>query len=223
MRFVLVHSPLLGPRTWRSVAEVLVRDGHQVAIPDLRAAASTGDPEAIIAEAAAAAAGEPPVMVGHSGAGTFLPYVVARASPGGATVFGDAALPPCEGAATVGGDFLEPIRALAVNGSLPRWSTWWEPGAMEQLIPNDAVRAEVEAEQPSVPLRLFESTLLAPSGWCEGRARFLLLTEIYREEAERARSLGWPVREVPGNHLALVNDPERVAQAVVELLSIAAD
>ena len=29
---------------------------------------------------------------------------------------------------------------------------------MEQLIPNDAVRAEVEAEQPSVPLRLFEST-----------------------------------------------------------------
>ena len=39
MRFVLLHSPLVGPATWRWVAEALRASGHHVAVPDLRRAA----------------------------------------------------------------------------------------------------------------------------------------------------------------------------------------
>jgi hypothetical protein len=42
MRFVLIPSPLVGPATWRWVAEALTSAGHDVAVPDLRRAAMTG-------------------------------------------------------------------------------------------------------------------------------------------------------------------------------------
>ena len=36
VRFVLLHSPAVGPATWRPVAEQLRSVGHQVVVPDLR-------------------------------------------------------------------------------------------------------------------------------------------------------------------------------------------
>src|ERR671918_2811694 len=86
MQFALFHSPLVGPVTWRWVAGSLVATGHDVAVPDLRDAAVTGDPDVMIAAAATAIprGWSTPVLVGHSGFGSILPSVVQRL--GGATV-----------------------------------------------------------------------------------------------------------------------------------------
>lgn len=218
MEFVLVHSPLVGPRTWRWVAEVLSAAGHGVVVPDLRAAALTGRPQEFIAAAASAVplAWSRPVLVGHSGAGLYLP-LISEAADAAQLVFVDAGLPPREGPAAVGGDFLDRLRSRAVDGALPRWSTWWGDTLMRMLVPDDARRADIEVEMPEVPLAFFESAVDLPGGWEAGRGAYGLLSEAYRDDAVRARSLGWPLIERLGGHLDLVNDPDAIAQSVTEL------
>lgn len=135
MEFVLVHSPLVGPRTWRWVAEALAAAGHGVVVPDLRAATLTGRSQELIVAAASAvpSAWARPLLVGHSGAGFFLPSI-SEAVDAAQLVFVDAGLPPQEGPATVGGDFLDRLRSLSVDGVLPRWSAWWGATVMRTLI-----------------------------------------------------------------------------------------
>lgn len=220
MQFALFHSPLVGPTTWRWVAGSLVAAGHDVAVPDLRDAAVSGDPHLLIAAAATALPRRwpTPVLVGHSGFGSILPSVAERL--GGRAlriVFVDAGLPPCEGPVTASADFLDQLRGLAIDGVLPKWSTWWGEGVMEMLVPAEDRRAALDAEMPEIPLAFFESAFDVPDGWCQTRGSFLQLSEPYREDAERAHSLGWPTVDRPGGHLDIVNDPDGIARTIVEL------
>jgi hypothetical protein len=222
MQLALFHSPLVGPTTWRWAARSLVAAGHDVVVPDLRDAAVTGDPGVMIAAAATAIPDgwSTPVLVGHSGFGSVLPSVaerLGRHSP--RIVFVDAGLPPCEGPATPSAHFLHRLRELAVDGVLPKWSTWWGEGVMEMLVPAADRRVDVEAEMPEIPLGFFESPFDVPEGWCQRRASFLLLSEPYRDDAERARSLGWPAVDRLGGHLDIANDPDGIANMIVELAS----
>jgi pimeloyl-ACP methyl ester carboxylesterase len=222
MKFVLVHSPLVGPTTWRWIADTLSTAGDETVVPDLRAAAAAGHPDAVISAAAAAIPQEwsAAVIVGHSGAGSIIPTIAAKLGRRTARmVFVDAGLPPCEGRVTPSADFLEQLRALAVDGVLPRWSTWWGDGVMEALVPARHQRTELEAEMVEVPLAYFESAFDVPVGWCHTAASFLLLSESYRAEAERARTLGWPTIEHIGNHLDIVNDPDAIAGTIIKLAS----
>jgi len=215
---MLVHSPLVGPATWQWVAEALRSSGHDVAVPDLREAAISGAPRAVVRAALQLTAEVPTILVGHSGAGFFLPSIAAGFdSPVRRLVFVDAGVPPCEGEATTSVEFLEQIRALAADGTLPKWSTWWGESVMENLVPDGARRAEIEVEMPEVPIAFFETPTPLPVGWCEGPGAFLLLSEPYRRDADTARSLGWPVMEDLGNHLDIVNDPESLARDLVGL------
>jgi hypothetical protein len=222
MEFALFHSPLVGPATWRWVAGSLVDAGHEVVVPDLRDGALTGDPHIVVAAAAAAIprGWSAPVLVGHSGFGSVLPSVAGRFRGGSPRiVFVDAGLPPCEGPATAGDEFLDQLRALAVDGVLPKWSTWFGEGVMETLVPADDRRTELEAEIPEIPLAFFESPIEVPDGWCQMQAFFLLLSELYRADAERARSLGWPTVDRLGGHLDIVTDPAPIARTLVDLAS----
>ena len=88
---------------------------------------------------------------------------------------------------------------------------------MEVFVPDADRRGELEAEMPEVPLAFFESPLLVPVGWCENPAAFLLLSESYRSDAQRARRLGWPCVERIGGHLDIVNDADDIARAIVKL------
>ncbi len=214
-----MHSPLVGPATWRWVAEALRSWGHSVTVPDLTEAAATGAPNALIGAAIPPKATETLVVVGHSGAGFFLPSIGAGLeAPARGLVFVDAGIPPGEGEATAGADFLDRLRSLATDGVLPNWSTWWGDGVMEMLVPDDARRAEIEAEMPEIPLALYESPIILPTGWRNTPGAFMLLSEPYHQEAQRANSLGWPVIERLGTHLDIVNDPESVARDIVRLV-----
>jgi pimeloyl-ACP methyl ester carboxylesterase len=219
VRFLLVHSPLVGPATWRWVAEALRSSGHEVTVPDLTEAAATGAPDALISAAIPAQAAETLVIVGHSGAGFFLPSIAAGLeAPARGLVFVDASIPPGEGEATAGADVLDRLRSLATDGVLPMWSTWWGEGVMETLVPDDARRAEIEVEMPEIPLALYESPIILPTGWRNTPGAFILLSEPYHQEAQTATSLGWPVIERLGAHLDIVNDPESIARNIVQLV-----
>lgn len=220
MRFLLVHSPLVGPATWRWVADALAATGHDAVVPDLRMPARSGRPDGFV-DAAVAGAGTgagPLAVVGHSGAGFFLPSIASRLAPRArCMVFVDAGLPPATGPATAGGDFLGHLRSLAVDGMLPRWATWWGDDAMATLVPDSSRRAEIEVEMPEVPLAFYESPVDLPPGWGAAEGRFLLSSEPYRSDAERAAALGWMVTERPGGHLDIVTDPAGIARTLVEL------
>lgn len=218
MELVLVHSPLVGPTTWHWVAEMLTKAGHEVTSPDLRSAAASGRAGTFIAGAVAATPTDwaRPVLVAHSGAGFFLPSIADLLDRAG-YVFVDAGLPPCLGVSNAGADYLDELRSLAVDGDLPRWSTWWSEEVMEALLPNEVRRAQVEAEMSEIPLAFYESPVSVPSGWCEAGGSFLLLSEPYRQDAERARALGWTVTERLGGHLDIVNDPIAIADAIIDL------
>jgi hypothetical protein len=163
---------------------------------------------------------EAAVIVGHSGAGPLLPVIAgAMVPPPAQLVFVDAGLPPVSGDATLVPDqFLEALRALAHGGVLPKWSEWFGPTAMEELIPEEEHRAAIVAELPDVPLSYFEATVPLPEGWSGATSgAFLLLSEPYRSDATEAASRGWPVLERPGAHLDIVVRPAEVADALIRL------
>jgi hypothetical protein len=220
MRFLLVHSPVVGPSTWRWVADALVIAGHQASIPDLVPAAVTGNPAALIQHAVAQCSpAEDVVIVGHSGAGAVLPAIAAGLPSGPRLlVFVDAGLPPCAGTFSVGGDFLGPLRELTGDGLLPIWSQWWGDGVLEALIPHDQRRHQIEAELPRVPLSFYETVIEAPQNWCSIPTAYILLSEAYRQDAQRAAAVGWPVVERLGGHLDLVNHGEAIASILLDLV-----
>lgn len=215
--FVLVHSPLVGPVTWSWVADALGRDGHQVIVPSLLQAATSGTWEACVdAVVAAVPPGVPPVLVGHSGAGPFLPVIAGRLQPA-RLVFVDASLPPPDGEAPLAPErFLAALAALAQDGVLPPWSEWFEPGTMERLVPDPVRRDAVVAELPHLPLSYFSARVPMPQGWVTASCAYVLLSEAYRHEAEKAAALGWPVTELLGSHLDLVTQPLALAKALVD-------
>jgi hypothetical protein len=134
-------------------------------------------------------------------------------------VFVDAGLPPCDGRTTASAEFLDRLRGLAVEGVLPKWSAWWGEDVMQALVPDIHRRDELEAELPEIPLAFFESAIDVPDGWCQRDGAYLLLSESYRTDAERAGALGWPVVERLGAHLDLVNDSEEISRIIIDFAS----
>jgi hypothetical protein len=76
---------------------------------------------------------------------------------------------------------------------------------------------EIELEQPTVHLVLYETSVQIPSGWRELPCSCILLSEGYQADAELAESLGWPVAALAGEHLDIVNNPVQIAEQIFKL------
>lgn len=219
--FVLVHSPLVGPTTWKWVAEELEQRGHHVVVPVVPEAVTAKGWQAFVeAVADQAGRGEGAVLVGHSGAGPLLPQIAARARrPLGPLVFVDAGIPPVAGEVELmPTEFLVELRAMACDGKLPRWSEWFGPGVMEELVPDDDRRAAICAELPQVPVTYFEERPPVPTGWSMAACGYLQLSEPYAADAAEASCRGWPVVDLPGAHLDIVVHPDATAEAILSLV-----
>lgn len=218
MRFLLLHSPLLGPFTWRAVAEVLRGAGHQAETPAWPRLSTLGeDCYAALANGMAASIdrGEPAVVVAHSGAGAVLPSVEALAKkPLGGVVFCDAILPHggFSWFDTAPPDLGAQLRAGSVAGRLPAWDQWWPPGALARLVPDEAVRQALLSELEPIPIGYFEE--LAPEIELKAPAAYLQLSGAYVEEAQIAGRKGWPVVRLPLHHLAMLTHAGAVARAL---------
>jgi hypothetical protein len=218
--FVLVHSPLVGPSTWRWVAQQLEAAGHRVRVPAVPATVAARG-WAAFADSVARQATGGDVLVGHSGAGPLLPQIAERAvrRPTG-LVFVDAAVPPGAGAAQLMPDgMLAELRTLATDGVLPKWSDWFGPGVMRELVPDDDKRAVIAAELPMLPLAYFQDPVPMPNGWARVRCGYVLLSEAYAADADEAQARGWPVARQMGAHLDIVTRPKEIADAIESVAS----
>lgn len=222
LRFVLLHSPLLGPMMWQAVARELTRRGHAAdapAWPPLSGIVETFYPA--LADGLTAGlkpAAERLVLVAHSGAGALLPALAERLGERVAgVIFADAILPH-PGRSwfdTAPAEMRERLRAGAQMGELPAWDAWWPPGALERLVPDTALREALVAELEPLPIGYFEEP--APTAPSPEPAAYLQLSGAYDGEGEAAGRYGWPLVRLPLHHLAMLTDPEAVASALESL------
>jgi hypothetical protein len=226
--FVLIHAPLVGPSTWRWVAEELT--DARVVVPDLHAGAEEPAFDTYVRRIAEAIpTGADVILVGHSGAGVLLPFAAEEANAEHVTyVFADAGLPPLHGntleehpvmkAAGIGWNGRPSFAHLVEpDGHLPPWHTWWGDDGMTRLVPDADRRAFVCRDVPRLPLTFWDQGADVPVDWASSPASYLLFSDNYRLWADAARSYGWPVEEVAGTHLELVNRPGDVAAAITRV------
>lgn len=221
---MLIHSPLVGPATWASVANALGDDGIAVARPDLRDAVWAHRPmwQAAVDTALEGAndLGDEIIMVGHSGARAYLPLIGwGLSNRASALVFVDAVLPPTTGMHTPTDEVQSFLRGLAVGGVLPPWSTWWGDDAMAALISDDGLRRAIEVEMPRVPLARYAESVPVPDAWTRNRCGYVKLSSAYDAASDEARRRGWPTTSVAGTHLTLVTDPTVVVGAIQAIVT----
>lgn len=223
---LFVHSPVVGPSTWRYTAEVLRENGFGCVVPDLTSVATTGPPFYPNYAAAAAAAVDdsldPVVLIGHSAAGALLPAIAeAVGDRTHGVVFVDAMLPqPGRSWFDTAPPGLEAqLRGLAVDGMLPPWHEWFPPDALEELVPDASRRGRLTAEIPRLPLAYFDEpappALLAKSVACG----LIRLGPPFDPAADKAERLGWWVARRDWDHLRMVTAPEAVAGLIAEAIS----
>ncbi len=226
---VLVHSPFVGPRLWTPTGAALSRLAHEVTVPDYTAIWSRGTEPWVPAIASAFAAHlgeggkheEAVILVGHSGAGPLLPAIAAALRrPVLGLVFVDAGLPyPGRSwSREAPSDLVDSIRAMEVNGLLPRWSEWFPPEGLADLVPDKDLREAFVDELPYVPASYLDEAMLADD-WA-GSAGYLQLSEGYRSDADAASARGWAVERVPSDHLAPATAPQPVAAAIDRLVRL---
>ncbi len=224
--FLLLHSPLVGPFTWFPVSRELQRAGHSAVVPSLEAAldADSGFGEAMAAGIAEALAGVRVdgdlFMVAHSAAGFFLPelrrgidlpmsgfiFVDARLPTDGANLFEDSP-----------SSYVELLKSLAKDGTLPPWSEWFGEHALREALPVADLRESFLEELRPIPIALFEARMTTYKGWPEAPCGYVRLSSAYTAEAEAARLRGWPVLEADLTHLHMLVDPLAVAALILEI------
>lgn len=224
VRLVLVHSPLVGCATWDPVAADLARRGYEVAVPDLTGTVTAGPPYCLrqAETIARSASGQPAFLIGHSGAGPLLASAGAIIGQVWGYIFVDAGL-PMPGQTwmeTVPPDLAVQVRQMADSrGWLPTWPQWWGDEALAELIPDSDARQRFASGCPRLPLAMFEEVHPSVPQWPDAPAAYLLLSEAYQDQADKARELGWPVAEQMSHHLAVLTKPGPIAELLHELLS----
>jgi pimeloyl-ACP methyl ester carboxylesterase len=213
---MLIHSPFLGPATWQPTARALNSNGRSARVPSLLAVARSAPPywPAGLDSIVQSAADDPVILVPHSNAGLFVPTVIdALGDQVRGVVFIDAALPGVGPHSTQ--DFL---RSLATaDGYLPPWTSWWDDADVAEIFPNADVRAQVEGEQPRMPLAYYDHLPPAPDGWAAPRCGYVWFGPPYDKEAEQADRYGWPTQHLAGGHLHMLIEPDTVARAVLQM------
>lgn len=223
--FVFVHSPSVGPLTWKPVAERLDDSGWDTVVPSLLHIAD-GDPpfwprvaEAVTGALRGVGSGRSVILVPHSNAGYFVPVVAEMLwHPLAGCVFVDAGIPERAGeTALAPPELLALLRDKAVEGLLPPWTDWFGETEVAWLFPDDRTRRAVTAEQPRLPLSFYEQSIPVPGGWDQHPCAYLQFAPPYGSEAAEARRRGWVVERLPGGHLHMVVDPDEVCRRLISL------
>lgn len=224
--FVLLHSLLLGPRTWTPVAARLAALGAQTVVPSLIDVVNVDDPpfwprvSATINESLShLPQGQPIVLVAHSNAGLLVPAIVqAVRRPVVGCLFVDARLPPRDGSTPAASpERLAYLRTKVTRGRLPQWTTWWDEEEVATLFPDPQTRRAVSAEQPRLPISYYEQQIPVPAGWDHRPCGYLLFAPPYDRMAQESRERGWDVAEVPGGHLHQLVDPDAVTARIAAM------
>lgn len=221
MTWVLIHSPLVGPSTWRPMATLAAASGIECVVPDLTTITGADDFswERFVEGAAGAEPDGIVTVIGHSGAGALLPPIADRL--GGPTVrlvFVDAVVPPLSSAHVTPPGLLKLLDERTEDGRLLNWFDWWPPETISALVPDDRLLDQMRSEAPRLPRAVYDQPILMPAWWPSARAGYVGLSKAYADEVAEARSRGWPVVELASNHLAMATEPQAVLDAINAVL-----
>lgn len=223
---VLVHSPLVGAMTWQRTAMVLTDRGHQIVVPTLAGIAEKGPPyyerfaDAIAAEVYESKP-DTAAFVVHSGAGGLVPSIVAASKVSVSSVIFVDALMPHPGLSwldTAPAILREWLKAHAASGLVPSWNKWFAPSILEMLLPDEPMRERFIEDLPQLPLQYFDTPAPNLEGSRRLRNGYLQLSSGYEQEASTAERLGWLTTRKISNHLAMLTQPEDVADAIHQML-----
>lgn len=220
---LLVHSPLVGPSSWRPMRDIAREAGRRVICPDLTTVAGASAPQwrHLVQLATEAVVGcEDVVVVGHSGAGVVLPEIGARLEGRlRAPVFVDAVVPPPTGEHRSSPELIDLLDARSVDGWLPQWLDWWPEEVVTTLVPSPTDRAELRDDMPRLARSFYDGPVPVPDGWTNGPCTFVQLSAAYDVEYRDAQTLGWPTASLDGNHLSIFTDPVKVWTTIDDLAS----
>jgi Alpha/beta hydrolase family len=215
---LLVHSPVVGPTTWSSTADVLRGNGFRCVVPDLTGVAKAGPPYYPKFSAAAAEAidDDPVVLIGHSAAGALLPSIADVVGDPLAAVLVDTQVPhPClSWLDTAPPPLRDQLHGMARDGVLPPWHEWFPPGAIAELLPDPELRRTVTAEIPRLPLAYFEEPAPLSRTWDTLRRAYLRFSIAHDDAADEAERLGWWVARRDWDHLRILTAPNAVADLI---------
>ena len=224
--FVLVHSPLVGPATWRAVGDCLGAEGYAAVVPELRSppdldgAYHERHVSTVLGAVNEDSKDAELVLVAHSGAGPLLPLIGAALRPRvRAYVFVDAGLPAPGKSRLEAFDHEEEARAFRAN-AVDGIVSLWPEAVLEPLIPDDSLRAEFIADAQPMALRVYEEQLPEVPGWPEAPCAYLRFSDAYVHQYADAMRLGWAVRQWQAGHFHMLVDPERVARTLIEMSAV---
>jgi pimeloyl-ACP methyl ester carboxylesterase len=221
---LFVHSPMLGPSSWASVAELAARARVETAVPDLTGVVEATPPlgQWLVDTAATGAQHlpEPVVVVGHSGAGVFLPSIgEALDDRLGALVFVDAVVPAHEGSHRTPPELAAMLDEHTADGRLALWLDWWPAEVVGRLLPDTRQRAALLADMPRLPRSLYDEAVAVPDGWSDLPCAYVMLSAAYEADRADAARRGWPHVTLDGQHLSPVTEPAAVLAAIEEVLT----
>lgn len=225
---VLVHSPFVGPMTWRPVHTQLTERGYTTRLPSLLTAAQ--GPPPVVPRIVDAVSGfltglprhQPVMLVAHSNAGLFLPALADQAHEHVAgCVFVDAALPAHTGETvpTMPPQLAQQLEAKAVDRLLPVWTDWFDDDTIATLFPDAETRRAVAAELPRLPVSYCHENVPVPRSWDQRPCAYLQFSGVYDAQAHQARQRDWLVRQLPGQHLHQLVEPAAVTDQLLDIIS----
>lgn len=224
--FALIHSPLVGPSTWKLVASQLQQHSHRVIVPTLVDSEADTRPyweqqaESASKAIKATTTDGSCILVGHSGAGPILPAIGEglRQPPGG-YIFVDAGLPSdqvsrLEMMKSESSQWAAEFeRYLVAGGLYPDWSDT----DLKDLVPDDHLRRQMLKELSARALSFFTEPMSVPEGWSMTPCGYIQFTETYDVPANSARQLGWPFIKFQAGHFHMLVEPIMVADALVQI------
>jgi hypothetical protein len=234
---LFIPSPFVGRGIWRAAAEALDRaTGWAADIAD--ASPNRVEPPFYpnLARRIVAGCGFQPgartVVVAHSGAGGLVAPIAealqARANAGLAAVILVDAILPHPGRswfACAPAGLGDRLRSMIEDGRAPPWDRWFAPRVLERLLPDPEVRGSFIADIEPVPAAYLDELAPASGAWPPARRAYLQLSGAYDVEAAECAAAGWLVRRDISHHLAMIDQPARVAESLRSMINalIAAD
>jgi hypothetical protein len=226
--FVLVHSPLVGPLTWKLVASQMKKRDIKGIVPILSDITDSNQPfwiqhtQSVLHALAHIPESQPVTLVGHSGAGPLLPAIrQLLATPVHAYVFVDASV-PLDGASRL--DLMkaeEPEWAEQFHQELEHGSRYptWDFEDLSEVIPDERLRRQMLAEMRPRALPFFTEPIPVFSGWPDAPCIYIRFSAPYQKVAARAQEDGWPTYELEAGHFHMLVDEVAVTELFVEAVN----
>jgi hypothetical protein len=221
--FVLIHSPLVGPSTWRYVAEQMRQRGLDVAVPEMNDALASKERYwkqhvRSVSEALADTPDDAPVtMVAHSGAGPLLPAIrQSIPNPVTAYIFVDAGIPHqatrLEMMKSEDSNWAQEFQSfLEAGGRFPDWSN----EDLREILPDKHLREQLVAELRPRTLDFFTEPIPLFEGWPDAPCAYILFSPPYQRAELEARQRGWRTYQLEAGHFHMLVDAPSVTDLII--------